>query len=228
MLSFFRKFLIFLLPLSVACSSDSGNISVPEFPADPEGTQTHFLTPGVSTMRIDVFDADIFVDDTLALVGENMRFAQVGECKGVGYIIEIPRTGWQPRSVALRPGSGYVACNITEAGSTFAALYVDSVDVSGVATVKTLVPLFGRFDRFAINPKEFHLTAAEGDTTAFIIHPTTYEATLCSGSWVRLTPNVAYIRLAYDKNDTGCNRTDTLILSNGYFESHKIPIIQEK
>lgn len=228
MSSFFRKFLILLLPLSVACSSDSGNVSVPELPTDPAGTQTHRLHPGAQAMRIDIFDADIMADDSLRLCGEGVRFASVGACRGVGYIIEIPRTGWQRKSEPLREGCGYVACNIGAEGSTFAALYVDSISALGVATVKTLAPQFGRFDRFAVNPKEFYLTAAEGDTTLFIIHPTTYEARLTNGAWARLVPNVAFVKLYYDENNTRRPRTDTLILSNGYFQNLVIPIIQGK
>lgn len=228
MSSFFRKFIILLLPLSVACSSDSGNVSVPELPADPEGTQTHFLHPKGEALHIDIFDADIMVDDSLVLGGEDVRFASVGACRGVGYIIEIPRTGWQRKSEPLHAGCGYVACNIGVEGSTFAALYVDSISASGVATVKTLAPQFGRFDRFAVNPKEFYLTAAEGDTTLFIIHPTTYEASLTDGRWARIVPNVAFVKLYYDENNTRRPRTDTLILSNGYFQNLRIPIIQEK
>lgn len=224
----FRRILLSLLPLSLACSSDSGNSSVPQLPVDPAGTQTYKVIPGESSIKIDIFDTVIFADDTLGLYGDNLRFVSVGQCKGVGYIIEIPRVGWQKRCNSLREGEGYVACNITEEGSTFASLYVQSVDSLGVATVKSLVPLYGRFDRFAVNPKEFQLTAEAGDTTAFIIHPTTYTATLASGSWAHLQPSVAFVSLSYDENTTGEERYDTLRLYNGYFETHEIPICQSK
>lgn len=224
----FKKLLITLLPLVYACSSDSGNSSVPELPIDPEGTQTYRVVPGESTIMIDIFETTIFANDTLGLYGDNMRFASVGKCQGVGYIIEIPRVGWQQSSASLREGEGFVACNITDDGSTFASLYVESVDSLGIATVKSLVPLYGRFDRFAVNPKEFFLTAEAGDTAAFIIHPTTYTASLASGSWARLQPSVAYVSLLYDKNTTGEERYDTLRLYNGYFKTHEIPICQSK
>ena len=222
------KLFILLLPLVCACSSDSGNSSVPQLPVDPVGTQTFKVVPGESSIKIDIFDATIFADDTLGLYGDNLRFVSLGQCKGVGYIIEIPRVGWQRNCNSLRAGEGYIACNITEEGSTFASLYVDAIDSLGVATVKSLVPLFGRFDRFAVNPKELFLTAESGDSTAFIIHPTTYTATLASGEWVRLQPNVAYVSLSYDENSTGEERYDTLRLYNGYFETHEIPIHQSK
>lgn len=224
----FKKLLITLLPLVCACSSDSGNSSVPQLPVDPLGTQTFKVVPGGSSIKIDIFDTTIFADDTLGLYGENLRFVSVGQCKGVGYIIEIPRVGWQRICNSLRAGEGYIACNITDEGSTFASLYVDAIDSLGVATVKSLVPLFGRFDRFAVNPKEFTLTAEAGDTTAFIIHPTTYTATLASGEWARLQPSVAYVSLSYDENTTGVERYDTLQLYNGYFKTHEIPICQSK
>ncbi len=224
----FSKLLIFLLPLACACSSDSGNSSVPQLPVDPAGTQTFKVVPGETAINIDIFDTAIFVDDTLGLYGDSLRFASVGMCKGVGYIIEIPRVGWHKSSASLRKGEGYIACNITDKGSTFASLYVESIDSLGVATVKSLVPLYGRFDRFAVNPKEFALTAEAGDTAAFIIHPTTYTASLASGEWVRLQPNVAYVSLTYDANTTDEERYDTLRLYNGYFETHEIPICQSK
>ncbi len=228
MYKLFKRLLITLLPLVCACSSDSGNSSVPQLPVDPVGTQTFKVVPGKSSIKIDIFDTTVFADDTLGLYGENLRFVSVGQCKGVGYIIEVPRVGWQRTCNALRVGEGYIACNITDEGSTFASLYVDAIDSLGVATVKSLVPLFGRFDRFAVNPKEFSLTAEGGDTAAFIIHPTTYTATLTSGEWARLQPNVAYVSLSYDENTTGVQRYDTLRLYNGYFETHEIPICQSK
>lgn len=216
------------MPLFVACSSDSGNSSIPEIPVDPAGTQYVSIAPSTSDIRIDVFEDAVSADDTLSLYGDNLRFASVGKCKGPGYIIEIPRTGWKQRSDALKAGEGYVACNVLDDGAIFAALYVDSLSCDGVAAVKCLVPVFGRYDRFAVNPKEFNLTAEKSDTAAFIIHPTTYTASLTSGEWAHITPNVAYVALMCDENLSGKVRYDTLILSNNYFETYRIPIIQDK
>lgn len=219
------KLLYLLLPLSLSCS-DSGNSSVPQLPLDPEGTVTHAAVTKNSRFNISLFDAPIYVDDTLGLYGDGMRFADLGECKGVGYIIEIPREGWAVKGKRLRERHGYVVSNVTSYGSTFAAMYVENIDSAGNIQIKTLSPIYGKHNSFAINTKYLSLPPHAGDTAVYIIHPTGYEVELANGEWLRAVPNVSFVNLTFDSIASGIERCDTLRFYNDKFGKVEIPVVQ--
>lgn len=221
----FVKILFAMLPLSLACT-DSGNSSVPELPVDPEGTVVHFLSPGRGNILPSDFCDAVFLNDTLGLYGENLRFAAVGECDGVGYISEIAREGWKPVGNQLREGCGYIACNIMEDGSLFAALYVDKIDSAGVVKVKSLSPIYGHYNRFAINVKHLSLPPLAGDTTVYIVHPSSYRVELSSAKVFSIQPNVSFVKIIYGDVAEGVVYRDTLRFSNGRFPTVEIPIVQ--
>lgn len=220
-----KYMLLSLLPLSLACS-ESGNSSVPEFPIDPDGTVIYTVQPGGGTVHADLFDNAIKVDDTLSMSGDNMRFASKGASMGVGYVRDIPREGWRRGSGRMRAGEAYVAAEISNDGTTFAALYVDAIDTLGRVRLKVLSPIYGRLDTFAVIPRRIVVDAEACDTTVYIVHPATYTAALSNGTWAKLTPNVSFMHLHFDENNTGKERCDTLHLSNELFPTLRIPILQ--
>lgn len=225
-----RKRLIFLIAilvslLSVACS-DSGDTNVPEFPEEPSDAVSHTVIPGYSSLHIDMFENPVYVDEALVLYGDNMRFVQYGECKGVGYINEIPREGWTLRSMPMRAGVGYLISELAADGCNMAALYVDSINSKGNAFVKTLSPQYGTFGRFAVNTKTINIGATQNDTLLYLIHPTTYTVALQNTEWMTALPNVTYIQLFFGNNDSGRERRNVIHLSNGVFDNVDIQVVQ--
>ena len=222
----------FIISVTIAISllyscSDSGNSGVPLDFSDPSDAVTHIVdSKGNSSLRIDLFDNLVYVDDTMGMSGIDMRFASYGVCNGIGYMQEIPREGWRYRSEQLQQGKGYFASNIFDEGCCIAAVYVDNTDSLGNLSVKTLAPLYGTFGRFAVNTKKLDLKSYSGDTAIYLIHPTTYNVNLKSGKWLSVKPNVTYIELFFDANDTGSERRDVLYLNNGIFDDIEITVMQ--
>lgn len=217
---------IFFVILFFAACSDSGNSSVPIDVVDPAVAVEHKVASGRSSLRISLFDNLVYIDDAMCMYGENMRFAAYGECKGVGYVIDIPREGWSSRSERLKQGLGYMVAEIAGDGCTVAALYVEKIDSTGTITLKSLAPVYGTFGRFAIVPQQFNVNAAPVDTILYMIHPTTYTVEFKKGEWGIVVPGVSTVQLKLNGNKGNAVRRDILHFSNGFYDDVDIPVIQ--
>lgn len=217
---------IFSMILFLSACSDSGNNGIPVDVIDPSDAMEHNVVPGHSSFRISLFDNPVYVDDDMGLYGENIRFATYGECKGVGYVIDIPREGWSRRSERLKQGQGYMVAEITDNGCTIAALYVDNIDSNGAVTLKSLAPLYGTYGRFAVVPRQFNIGAFPVDTMLYLVHPTTYTVELKKGEWVMAVPGISTVQLKVNGNNTGVARRDVIHISNGIFDDADIQVIQ--
>lgn len=209
------------MPLSVSCTGNGNGFE--QLPEEPDGTMTHSLTYG-DTFGIDCFGTLLSVDGDSMSGGSDVRFAMVGECASIADVVEIPREGWSS-SVVLCRGYGYVASYLTDEGCVMAAIYLQDITEQGVMTLKTLSPIYGRFGRFAINVKQLNLPSVCGDTTIYIIHPTTYRVKAETCDWLRIEPSMGLLHISYDALQEG-DRSCSLQFENEIFESVAIPIMQ--
>ncbi len=100
---FYYLLMLPLLCALAACGEDEPNPDNPEETVpDPAGTITLKMRYDGETS----IDGYIKIDDSYNFSGG--QFVSVGQCKGLGNVTRIPKTGWAS-SVAVTPGCGYVA-----------------------------------------------------------------------------------------------------------------------
>ncbi len=217
--------IMILSALLVSCT-DSGTSSVPDIPIDPAGTVARVMVPGGNGVSVDDVGHLLYIDEDMQLHGDSRYFCSVGDCKGIGYILDIPRSGWNVSSLPLGKGKGVVSAAVTDEGTLFTALYVDDIDSLGCVNLKAYYPLYGRGVRFSLSHNMLELPREAVDTVVVLTAPTTYRVELASGEWIRFVPHVSFVQLFIDENNTGAERRDTLRFSNGIFAEKTLPIVQ--
>ena len=124
-----KKLLTLILIISIAivsckkdgASNDNGTID-PNNPTnyeDPEGTITAnlrnddgYITLFGGGVKLKINSANNFIGITNS-IHDNVLFASVGEIDGLGYVLNIPQSGWSDQ-IAVIPNNGYIIKFIKE------------------------------------------------------------------------------------------------------------------
>lgn len=183
---FYYLLMLPLLCALAACGEDEPNPDNPEETVpDPAGTITIKMRYDDATS----IDGVIKIDESYNFHGG--QFVSVGQCKGLGNVTRIPKTGWAS-SVAVTPGCGYVA-NVPSS-NLFYRLYVTGTmtDTSGGIigyTVKYQSPFYGPDEELKLEKTSLSFGKDGGSESVKVLNenviPFSVEST---ASWIYARP----------------------------------------
>ena len=120
-----------------------------------------------------------------------MQFVSVGQCKGLGNVTRIPKTGWAS-SVAVTPGCGYVA--YVPYSNSFYRLYVTGTmtDTSGGIigyTVKYQTPFYGPDEELKLEKTSLSFGKDGGSESVKVLNDNVIAFSVEStASWIHARP----------------------------------------